>query len=173
MEFQIMKRIPIVPIAIGIGTTTQKKTNNEVVEFHYLKYFFAQFLLSAFFIFHAIPSFPQTACETVYTSHTTDVDPEMPLNDAAFTKFVQKNINPVLTREFERSGNSISHLRVIFTINESGDIVSIEFPEGLSETARNELAQEFIKMGKWEPATIKNKPVCAQAITRISCIKLQ
>ncbi|HYG53400.1 MAG TPA: hypothetical protein VD905_21030 [Flavobacteriales bacterium] len=149
------------------------------MKFHYLKYNFQFFfqgkiLMLPLFVFLSPTAFSQNPCEKIYSPSEVDMLAEMPLNFKQFGEFTESKIIPVLSTEKERNGNLAASLRILFTISDLGNIISVEFPglEASAETHR-ELANAFMQMGTWKPATVKEKTVCSEFSYKIGCIKWQ
>ena len=74
----------------------------------------------------------------------------------------------------KESKTIIPSLNMLFTISNQGDIIKVEFPElKSSKKLQENLAKEFIALGKCKPATIKGNAVCSEFGYTIGCIKWQ
>lgn len=127
-----------------------------------------------FFLYPVNSLSAQTTCDTVYSSSSIDELADFGIPQKEFQKFLNTKIIPLIGEEMNEYKTVIPSLNMLFTISDQGELIKIEFPElKSSKKLQEKLAQEFITLGKWKPATINGKPVCSEFGSAIGCIKWQ
>lgn len=82
-----------------------------------------------------------------------------------------KKITPILLANTKDVNNLPTSLKMILTIDKTGKVTDVEFPDTRMEKyCQSKVREELLKMKGWKAAEYNGKPVVSKYPLRISCL---
>lgn len=111
-------------------------------------------------------------CDIIYDF--AEVMPQYNKGDSGLSKYIRKELIPVIGNCMNYDSLLISSLNIVLTIDKEGKVIDATFPKfNAPDSCKDELREKLKAMTGWIPGQMKGQPICCHFAIPISCLKWQ